>query len=166
MLSFWEKESFLAYDFIVVGGGIIGLSTALSLKERFPKASVLVLERGVLPGGASTKNVGFFSVGTFSEILSDAQSLGLESTLEITAKRKTGIALLRERLGDSAIGFEPLGGYELILEKDSALLPQLPEANRWLSEIFPGTVFELRPDLQMKFGFPSESVRALTSAGK
>lgn len=33
------------YDFIIVGGGIVGLSTGVSLYERFPDAKVLVLEK-------------------------------------------------------------------------------------------------------------------------
>ncbi|CAN5175283.1 hypothetical protein BH23BAC1_BH23BAC1_40990 [soil metagenome] len=55
MLSIWEHQSFLKYDFIVIGAGIVGLSTAISLRELNPKASILILERGVLPIGASTK---------------------------------------------------------------------------------------------------------------
>ena len=35
----------LTYDFAVVGGGIVGLSTALALSERFPQARGLVLEK-------------------------------------------------------------------------------------------------------------------------
>lgn len=33
------------YDFAVVGGGIVGLSAALGLSERFPRASIVVLEK-------------------------------------------------------------------------------------------------------------------------
>ena len=36
MISFWEKNSFLNYDIIIVGSGILGLSTACEIKERFP----------------------------------------------------------------------------------------------------------------------------------
>ncbi len=32
-------------DFVIIGGGIIGLSTAMALGRRFPKASLLVLEK-------------------------------------------------------------------------------------------------------------------------
>lgn len=47
MLSFWEKESFINYDIIIVGSGIVGLSTAISIKNKYPDKSVLVLERGI-----------------------------------------------------------------------------------------------------------------------
>jgi L-2-hydroxyglutarate oxidase len=33
------------YDFIIVGGGIVGLSTSMALGERYPKARILVLEK-------------------------------------------------------------------------------------------------------------------------
>jgi hypothetical protein len=42
MLSFWEKECFLDYDLLIIGGGIVGLSTACSWKEKNPEKSVLV----------------------------------------------------------------------------------------------------------------------------
>ena len=55
MISFWERESFLAYDYLVVGAGITGLSTAATLLEQAPGTRVAVLERGLLPAGASTR---------------------------------------------------------------------------------------------------------------
>ena len=58
--SYWEyKEWFTDNDFVVVGSGIVGLNCAIHLKERFPKSKVIVLEKGLLPQGASTKNAGF-----------------------------------------------------------------------------------------------------------
>jgi L-2-hydroxyglutarate oxidase len=35
----------LVYDFAVIGGGIVGLSTAQALLERHPGAGVVVLEK-------------------------------------------------------------------------------------------------------------------------
>ena len=59
-LSYWEiKTWFTKVDFTIVGSGIVGLSTALWLKNRFPKSNILILEKGILPQGASTKNAGF-----------------------------------------------------------------------------------------------------------
>ena len=86
-LSFWERDSFLHYDFIVVGGGIIGLSTAISLRTSAPNASILLLERGIFPSGASTKNAGFACFGSLTEILSDCQRIGEDATLDIIEKR-------------------------------------------------------------------------------
>ena len=33
------------YDFAIVGGGIVGLSTGMALYERFPNAKVIVIEK-------------------------------------------------------------------------------------------------------------------------
>ena len=38
------KES-QVYDFAIIGGGIIGMSVAMQLKEKLPDASVVVLEK-------------------------------------------------------------------------------------------------------------------------
>src|SRR4051812_20105211 len=35
----------MKYDFAIVGGGIVGLSTGMALSERFDGASILVLEK-------------------------------------------------------------------------------------------------------------------------
>ena len=44
-LSYWEiKNWFSNVDFTIVGSGIVGLHTALALRERFPSAKVLILE--------------------------------------------------------------------------------------------------------------------------
>ena len=33
------------YDYIIVGGGIVGASTAMQLKQKYPKSSILILEK-------------------------------------------------------------------------------------------------------------------------
>lgn len=35
----------MLYDYIIIGGGIVGLSTALQLQERYPRHKILVLEK-------------------------------------------------------------------------------------------------------------------------
>ena len=62
-LSYWEQKKWLQnIDFTIVGSGIVGLSSAVFLKQRFPKAKILVLEKGFLPQGASTKNAAIKSL--------------------------------------------------------------------------------------------------------
>lgn len=43
---------------------IVGLSVAACVLEKHPKKRVILLERGVLPTGASTKNAGFIATGS------------------------------------------------------------------------------------------------------
>ena len=37
------RESY--YDYAIIGGGIVGLSTAYALSQRFPSASVVLIEK-------------------------------------------------------------------------------------------------------------------------
>ena len=83
MLSFWEKNSFLNYDTIIIGGGINGLSAACAIKEKYPEQQVLILERGSWPLGASTRNAGFACFGSFSEIRDDINQNGLDKALQL-----------------------------------------------------------------------------------
>jgi glycine/D-amino acid oxidase-like deaminating enzyme len=141
-ISFWEKESFLGpYDFVILGGGIVGLSTALDLKKQQPEASVLVLERGTFPSGASTKNAGFACFGSPTELLDDLTKMSTEQVYGLVQKRYRGLQLLQETLGPEAIGLEPQGGYEVFrIGQENHFLntvQSLPEFNTALREILP-----------------------------
>ena len=67
MISFWEKIAFTKYDLIVVGGGITGLFSALSFNKKHPNSRIAILDRGIFPNGASTKNAGFACLSTVSK---------------------------------------------------------------------------------------------------
>ncbi len=112
--SFWETQTYFKdVDLIVIGSGIVGLNAALSFKEKHKKAKVVVLERGVLPSGASTKNAGFACFGSVSELLSDIKKMGEATVWETVQMRIKGLELLRKRLGDKNIDYHEYGGYEL-----------------------------------------------------
>ena len=56
------------YDFIIIGGGIIGASTAWQLKQRFPDRSVLLLEKEAAFGLHQTgRNSGVIHAGVYYE---------------------------------------------------------------------------------------------------
>jgi len=119
-LSYWEIKSWFSnVDFTIVGSGIVGLNCALALKEKYPKATILILEKGILPQGASTKNAGFACFGSLSEIIDDLKNHSEEEVIELVQKRYNGLNLLRKNLGDETIDYQQHGGYELFLEKDS-----------------------------------------------
>lgn len=153
--SYWEHDTwFSEVDFTIVGSGIVGLNCALNLKARFPKAKILVLERGLLPNGASTKNAGFACFGSLSEILDDLKTHSEEEVLELVKKRVSGLQLLRKNLGDEVLDYQTLGGYELFAKEDEALfqkcLSEKDRINTLLFPIFKKEVFSLKKN---DFGF-------------
>lgn len=112
--SHWEYDSFFRdIDYCVIGSGIVGLSTAIHLKMKAPDAKVLVLERGPLPIGASTRNAGFACFGSMTELLDDLDTRNADEVWSLVAQRYQGLVKLRELLGDQAIHYLPEGGYEL-----------------------------------------------------
>ena len=117
-LSFWELETYFNnIDCIVVGSGIVGLFAALHLKTKSPQLKVVVLERGVLPLGASTKNAGFACFGSCSEIIDDLLIQPENAVINLIQKRVNGLAKLRSTLGDKAIDYKAWGGYELFTDE-------------------------------------------------
>ena len=154
-LSYWEYKTWLSnINFTVVGSGIVGLTTAIQLKKRFPKAKILILEKGILPQGASTKNAGFACFGSPSELLSDLKSHSKEEVLKLVQQRWEGIQELRTLLGDKVLQFKQNGGHELFLEKDKALFDiccdNLPMLNRLLLPVFKEETFRISKN---RFGF-------------
>ena len=158
MLSFWEKKNFIHYDYIVIGAGITGLSTACSIKEKKPKASVLVLERGLLPTGASTKNAGFACLGSLSEKIADLELMGENKFLQIIEDRLKGLTMLRKRLGDDNIDYQKNGGFELELKRKPIDPEKMEHMNDVLKHIFNEKVFHAFPQLVEVFGFNKEMI--------
>jgi len=148
-LSYWETKSWLTnIDYTIVGSGIVGLNCALQLKQKFPKATILILEKGMLPQGASTKNAGFACFGSLSEILDDLKSHSEETVFNLIKKRVDGLTLLRQTLTDQAVCYRQLGGYELFTKKDTpffeACLEKREAINNLIKPIFKDDVFQLK----------------------
>ena len=112
-ISYWEKKNFFYADVIIIGSGIVGLNAAITIKTKNTKISVLVLERGFLPSGASTKNAGFACFGSISELIVQEKISGTAALHNLIGKRWNGLLKLRNLLGDDKIAFENYGGYEL-----------------------------------------------------
>ncbi|MBL6447219.1 FAD-binding oxidoreductase [Fulvivirga sp. 29W222] len=161
MLSFWEKQTFSAYDYAVVGSGIVGLSTAISIKEKQPNASVVVFESGLLPTGASTKNAGFACFGSITELLEDIKVLGKEQALTLVMERYLGLIKLRERLGDANLDYHNHGGYELIREQELYCIDEIETINDLLKDVFDEKPFEEDKSLVKTFGFNDQVVKSL-----
>jgi glycine/D-amino acid oxidase-like deaminating enzyme len=154
-LSYWEiKNWFSQIDYTIIGSGIVGLHTALRLREKYPASKILIIEKGMLPQGASTKNAGFACFGSISEIIDDLKSHTEEEVIQLVQKRWSGLQLLRKNLGDNTIDFKPYGGYELFLKDDESSFSEcsnkLPFINEILKPLFRSDVFAKEVD---RFGF-------------
>lgn len=151
--SYWElKEWFANLDFTIVGSGIVGLTCALELRKKHPKAKILILEKGMLPQGASTKNAGFACFGSLSELIDDLNSHTEDEVFNLVKNRWEGLQLLRRNLGDATIDFQQNKGFELF--KSQALfetyLSKKDEINKLLKPIFKEDVFSVSDNI---FGF-------------
>lgn len=135
-LSYWEiNKWFSSVDYTIVGSGIVGLHAALHLRERFPDSKILILEKGMLPEGASTKNAGFACFGSLTEIIDDLKTHSEEEVIQLVEKRWKGLQLLRKNLGDVALDFKPFGGYELFLENQTSAYEEAWQKMRLVNEI-------------------------------
>src|SRR5690606_37517203 len=145
-LSYWEQQSWLnEIDYTIIGSGIVGLNAALEIKRSFPEARVIILERGFLPNGASTKNAGFACFGSLSEILDDLDHQTEEMVVDLVKKRLAGLELLRQIVGDREMDYKVWGGYEFFAEEDEAsqayCISRMPEVNELLRPVFHEDVF-------------------------
>jgi len=158
--SYWEDESFLKdIDYAIVGSGIVGLNSALKLRELHAEAKIVILERGFLPSGASTKNAGFACFGSPSEILSDLKNLSEDRVFSIVEQRLRGLEKLRNTVGDKNLQYREYGSYEIFNNKElyNECIDKLDYLNNKLSRLLPSTVFVKYNDA-IAFRLPKETL--------
>jgi gamma-glutamylputrescine oxidase len=132
-LSAWERESFFeTQDIIIVGSGLVGLWSAFELKTKYPSLKITILERGLVPAGASTRNAGFACFGSPTELVNDAKTLGEDNMWRIVEMRYKGIEKMIRVLKDEPFDFDNCGGYEVYTDKVDA--SELAESINWLNK--------------------------------
>lgn len=137
-LSYWEWNAFLRdIDLLVIGGGLVGLQSALAFRHLHPTARIVVLERGPLPIGASTRNAGFACFGSLSEILADLERMPEDRVYATIARRYQGLRRLRELFSPTELALDECGGYEVFSaersESYAACCAALPAINERLA---------------------------------
>lgn len=114
MLSHWEKDTWYDnIDYLIVGSGIVGLSAALWIKRQSPTSKILIVERGRLPHGASTKNAGFLCFGSIGELQDDLAESGEDAMLQTLGMRIEGLTELDSLIDLSKADYGKCGGTEL-----------------------------------------------------
>lgn len=153
--SYWEKsEWFSDIDYTIIGSGITGLNCALALRKKYPESRIRILERGTMPQGASTKNAGFASFGSISELLDDLNHTSEEDMVSLVEKRWNGLQMLRKNIGDKNMEYYQFGGQEVFPEDDPAFFERckdnLTRINTMLRPVFGTDVYALKDNI---FGF-------------
>lgn len=134
MISVWELETFYRKrDIAIVGAGFTGLWMAISIKEKYPEKSVVVIERNSVPMGASTRNAGFACFGSLTEIIADAEKMGWKKTLDLVKMRFDGLQKIQSYFKNSQIDFKLNGGFEIL--NDDQPLQKINEVNEKLKSI-------------------------------
>lgn len=136
-LSFWERSIYTdGIDFAIIGAGIVGMSTALHLRKANPKAKIVILERGYLPTGASTKNAGFTCFGSPTELSDDLSKMDENTVWETVSMRLEGLRELFSLVDPAKIQYEACGSWDIIREDEESLTPYfLAYLNEKLFEI-------------------------------
>ncbi|MDF1586228.1 NAD(P)/FAD-dependent oxidoreductase [Marinimicrococcus flavescens] len=114
----------------VVGGGLAGLATALSLAER--GIACTLLEAGEPGGGASGRNGGMVSAGFTRGSLDLARKLGLERARALHDASRLGMALIRARVERHAIACDLVEGVAVAswFDEPAALREEVGRLNR------------------------------------
>ncbi|MFT6718416.1 MAG: gamma-glutamylputrescine oxidase [Sphingobacteriales bacterium] len=132
--QFWPKNP----DFTIIGAGIVGLSAAIEIKKRAPKASVHILEKSPIGAGASSRNAGFTCFGSPTELLSDLKVMPAEELIELIQMRWSGLQILLDRCGKTEIEYHNWGSTECFLPDANAeyhsAKSQLPFLNELIKD--------------------------------
>jgi gamma-glutamylputrescine oxidase len=158
-LSYWERSTYIEnVDFLIIGAGIVGYSCALEIKKNNPNSNVLILERGFLPTGASTKNAGFACFGSATELVDDLKRISESEVWDTVDMRWRGLQNLKQLIGISNLDLQVNGSWDLITntEKNQQLetLEKLDYLNTKTFEITgENNVYSIDTSIISKFGF-------------
>lgn len=111
--SYWEKLFWKDIDFAIIGSGIVGLTSALNIKQREKNAKVVILEKNPIFGGASVKNAGFACFGSSCELLDDLDDMSAEEVIQLIQWRFEGLNELQKWVKPSEMELVVNGNHEL-----------------------------------------------------
>jgi glycine/D-amino acid oxidase-like deaminating enzyme len=135
-ISVWEQSTYFApKDVVIIGCGFVGLWTAYELINKNPKLNITILERGVIPSGASTRNAGFSCFGSVSELMYDVKLMGESNMLETVKMRYDGLQRIQNVFKKEEIDYDQWGGYELFEEGGDYDISKLDEDIAYLNKL-------------------------------
>ncbi|RYG04387.1 MAG: FAD-binding oxidoreductase [Chitinophagaceae bacterium] len=154
--SIWEKESFFRKrDVLIIGAGLSGLWSAYYLKKANPSLSVAIIERGLIPTGASTRNAGFACFGSVTELMKDRITMGDDDMVELVRMRYAGLKRIMHTFNPAEIDFTLCGGYELITkDQNKDIKAEIVLLNNLLTDAVESSgTFTLQDAKISQFGF-------------
>ena len=158
-LSYWEKDTYFNnVDYLIIGAGIVGFSTSLEIKKKHPKAKILIIERGFLPTGASSKNAGFSCFGSATELVDDLSHISEDEVWKTVEMRWQGLQNLQSIIGRENLDLQINGSWDLITENERIINQETVEKLTYLNEKIEGitkekNVYSIDKNIQEKFGF-------------
>lgn len=118
--SFWlDRSSSVqpkAFDVVIVGAGISGISTAFWLEKEDPGLKIAIVERSRLAFGASGRNAGFITCGSVEHFNRLISKHGLQEATDIWKFSEVNLSLLEEHVIQNEgepLQFEKRGSFSL-----------------------------------------------------
>lgn len=96
--SFFKQHQTLTYDFVILGAGIAGISTAYWLEKKHPNAKIAILDKNHVAAGASGKNAGFVTCGSAEHFDKLHQQFGIDKATEIWNFSEINRVLIQEEI--------------------------------------------------------------------
>lgn len=95
-----------SYDFIVVGAGFGGVSTAFRLMENSPGSTVLLVEANAIGTGSSGRNAGFVSIAQIARAIVGKQEFTLDDQKMLLRLNKIAVDKILKIKSDNKLEFE------------------------------------------------------------
>lgn len=163
-ISFWEQRWLDKADIVVVGSGLVGMQVAIQLKQKFAHRAVWVLDKQQFGTAASLRNAGFACFGSAGEILDDVQNIGIDKAIELYEQRYVGLQKLLQNYGNTAIGFDPTGGYEIFQNHQAdyfdSVASNLDDINARLFNVHGAQTFQVRNSKSLSMNVHAQAIYA------
>ena len=111
-ISFWQQADLgaeIECDLAIIGGGIVGVSTAYWIKKAAPRLRTVIIESRTTASGASGRNAGFLLQGTDANYATDVTRFGPEKARLLWSFTEENRQLIGSECSPERIDLNPSG---------------------------------------------------------